>query len=88
MNLIELVLVNFRRYEKARFKFHSQFTVLIGENGKGKTAILDALAIMLGTYFQGSGIKTGAPNITQDDARLMVKERATSYSMNQKRTSH
>jgi recombinational DNA repair ATPase RecF len=52
MKFVSLSLCNFRRYESARFRFHPQFTVLIGDNGKGKKNLLDALAIMLGTYFQ------------------------------------
>lgn len=71
MKIQELYLRNFRRYEKARFRFHPRFTILIGENGKGKTSILDALSIMLGSYFIGSGIKIGQSTITKTDKRLI-----------------
>lgn len=76
MIIRELFLRNFRRYEKACFRFHDGFTILIGENGKGKTAVLDALAVMLATYFQGSGIKIGANSIKKSDCRLVqvIKE--------------
>ncbi len=74
MKLIHLDLKNFRRYENAKFQFHPQFTVLIGENGRGKTTILDAIAVMLGTYFQGSKIKTGQSVLRKDDARLIFRE--------------
>lgn len=47
--LASITLKNFRRYEQAMFRFHPKMTILIGENGKGKTTILDAVAIMLGT---------------------------------------
>ncbi len=53
MKISELVLHNFRRYEEAFFQFHPHFNVLIGKTGKGKTTVLDALAILLNTYFQG-----------------------------------
>ena len=72
MNLKYLILCNFRKYEKTRFNFHRQFTVLIGDNGAGKTTILDALSILLGTYFQGSGIQTGRGSISKDDVRLVI----------------
>lgn len=36
---------NFRGFEKLELEFHPQLTVLIGENGAGKTAILDCLVI-------------------------------------------
>jgi len=74
VKLIEIALINFRRYENAKFQFHPQFTVLIGENGKGKTTILDAIAVMLGTYFLGSKIKTGQSVLRKNDARLVINE--------------
>lgn len=75
MKLENICLRNFRRYENARFHFHPQFTVLIGENGKGKTTILDAIAVMLGTYFLGSKIKTGQSVLRKEDARLIIREK-------------
>lgn len=75
MKLLNISLRNFRRYENARFHFHPQFTVLIGDNGKGKTTVLDAIAVMLGTYFLGSKIKTGQSVIRKEDARLIIKEK-------------
>ncbi|MFH1134927.1 MAG: AAA family ATPase [Pseudomonadota bacterium] len=75
MRLQAINLRNFRRYERARFHFHPHFTVIIGDNGKGKTTVLDAIAIMLGTYLQGSGIQTGYSAIRKNDARLVVREK-------------
>lgn len=75
MKLSHITLKNFRRYEAARFHFHEQFTVLIGNNGRGKTTVLDALAMMLNTYFQGSSLTTGGGTISKDDARLIYTEK-------------
>jgi len=75
MKISNLVLRNFRKYETASFCFHQQFTILIGDNGAGKTTILDAVAIMLATYFQGSSIKTGRSTITKEDKRLIVVDK-------------
>ncbi|MFY7866930.1 AAA family ATPase [Roseateles sp.] len=69
MKIHQIALQNFRRYEQARFQFHSQFTVLIGNNGAGKTTVLDALAMLLNTYFQGSKLPTGGGTIQPADAR-------------------
>lgn len=69
MKLGHIVLRNFRKYENTRFNFHDNFTVLIGNNGAGKTTVLDALAVVLNTYFQGSAIRTGGGVIKKDDAR-------------------
>jgi len=75
MKIRHLVLNNFRKYDSARFNFNERFSVLIGNNGAGKTTILDALAIMLNTYFQGSSIRTGGGVIKKDDARLIITEK-------------
>ena len=75
MKISNIVLHNFKKYEHARFNFHDQFTGLIGENGAGKTTILDALSVMLGTYLQGSNIKTGRGVIGKADARLFPVEK-------------
>jgi len=72
MKISHIVLRNFRKYEHARFNFHERFTVLIGNNGAGKTTVLDALAVMLNTYFQGSKIATNGGVIRKDDARLLI----------------
>lgn len=75
MKISHIVLRNFRKYEHARFNFHEYFTVLIGNNGAGKTTVLDALAVMLNTYFQGSKIATNGRGIRKDDARLIITEK-------------
>ena len=75
MKLGHIVLRNFRKYEHARFNFHERFTVIIGNNGAGKTTVLDALAIMLNTYFQGAKIATKGGAIHKDDARALFTEK-------------
>lgn len=45
--LNHLVLKNFRRFEQTRVVLHAGVNVLIGQNGAGKTTILDALAMGL-----------------------------------------
>ena len=47
MQIEKLRLKNFRCYETLEIDFEPQLTVIVGENGKGKTAIFDALAIAL-----------------------------------------
>lgn len=47
MQIDKLVLHNFRCFENLEISFDSQLTVLVAENGGGKSAILDALAIMI-----------------------------------------
>lgn len=50
MHIDNLHLENFKKFDKLDLTFHRQFTLLVGNNGSGKTTILDALAIMLGIW--------------------------------------
>lgn len=56
MYLKKLKLHNFRCYEKLEIDFNRQLTVLVGKNGSGKTTVLEAIAIALGTWFVGFNI--------------------------------
>ena len=48
MRIEELEILNYRRFVDRTLKFADPFTLLIGANGAGKTAVVDALAIALG----------------------------------------
>ena len=64
-------LNNFRCFKALEIQLHKDLTVLIARNGAGKTTVLDAIAITLGTFvgsFQG-GTRVGA---AQRDVRLEV----------------
>ena len=52
MQIDKLKLSNFRCYEELEIDFEPKLTVIVGENGKGKTAIFDALAIALEPYLR------------------------------------
>jgi predicted ATP-binding protein involved in virulence len=45
-----LRLRNFRCFAECAIELHQQLTVLVAENGRGKTAVLDALGIALGPF--------------------------------------
>lgn len=51
MHLERLELSNFRCFEDLKLDFHKQLTVLVGNNGVGKTAIMEAAAVAIGTLF-------------------------------------
>ncbi|MBR8828694.1 MAG: AAA family ATPase [Gomphosphaeria aponina SAG 52.96 = DSM 107014] len=53
MKIHSLEVENFKGFERQSFEFSDQFSLLIGNNGTGKTAILDALAVGMGTWFLG-----------------------------------
>ena len=52
MQIERLRLKNFRCYDELDIDFEPRLTVIVGENGKGKTAIFDALAIALEPYLR------------------------------------
>lgn len=43
MHLLDLSICNFRRFERFHCELHPRFTLLVGENGAGKTSVLKAL---------------------------------------------
>ena len=50
MRIDRLELRNFKKFAALDLNLHPQFTLLIGENGAGKTSVLDALAVALGVW--------------------------------------
>lgn len=69
MKLERLHLKNFRCFDELTIEFGQRLTVIIAENGAGKTAILDAIAIGFGRYL------TKLPGVvgrTTKDADLRV----------------
>ena len=50
MKLSSLQLENYRCFTEFKLTFDKQLTVLVGINGSGKTAVLDAVAVFLKHY--------------------------------------
>lgn len=48
MEILEINLVNFRNFSKKRIKFDPKLTVILGDNGSGKTNILEAASLLCG----------------------------------------
>jgi len=70
MKINSIRIVDFRGIEDRTFDFNSQFNVLIGENGSGKTSVLEALAAAVNPYVaisQGRNIRP----IRKDDVRIV-----------------
>ena len=57
MKINNIHIQNFKGIEDKIYRFNPQFTVLIGDNGSGKSSILDAIAIAIGTIL----LKTNTP---------------------------
>ncbi|MBY0238599.1 MAG: AAA family ATPase [Burkholderiaceae bacterium] len=63
MKLESIELSNFRLFSELRCDFHPSLTVLVANNGGGKTSILDAIRVLFDAYLsafpsgKGAGIK-------------------------------
>ncbi len=69
MIIKSIALKNYRCFEDIEMTFHEKLTVIVGDNGSGKTSILEGLAVSLGTMFTGlDGL--GGISINKTDARL------------------
>lgn len=68
---------NFKGFEESTFTFNDRFTVIIGNNGSGKTSILDALAVAAGCYLipLGGGQKYQRP-IHKGEVRIFEHEKS------------
>lgn len=73
MYLKSLALKNYRGYEQLDIDFNPEYSILVGVNGAGKSSILDAAAIALGSYIAGfDGIPSNS--ITEEDAHRKMYE--------------
>ncbi len=70
----ELTLHNFRSFKEKSFIFTGDVNLLIGRNGKGKTAILDALAIAVGPLLEALAPRSRR-QLQGDDARRVSYEK-------------
>lgn len=73
MKLERMHLLNFRCFEDLTIEFHDRLTVIVAENGTGKTALLDAIAIGFGRYLsklpgvKGHGTSDGDLRVAKGD---------------------
>lgn len=68
MKLKNIKISNYRCFKEEEIDFDDHITVVVGKNGTGKTAILDAVAISVSTFLLGidGGVSR---SILKDDAR-------------------
>ena len=59
MRVDRLRIQNFKGFEDYTLELHPRFTVLVGDNGAGKTTILDALAVAAGIWLVKPPIAVG-----------------------------
>jgi len=74
MRIDRLNIVNFKKFEVQDFDFHPHFTLLVGDNGSGKTSVLDALAVALGIWLvrpPDSEVWNSGRNLLRNEIRLV-----------------
>lgn len=68
MHLKKIDISNFKAIDKINIEFKPGFNILIGDNGVGKTSILEAISVALGGFLAGiDGINT--KHFTKDEIR-------------------
>ena len=50
--LNSIYIKNYKKYDELKLNLSDRFTLIIGENGVGKTTVLDAIATVLGGFLQ------------------------------------
>lgn len=70
MYLKRIKIENFKGHECCKIKFRRGFNLLIGDNGCGKTSILEAAAVALGGFITGIP-DCGTRHFTRDEIRVV-----------------
>lgn len=80
MKLKQMHLYNFRCFSELSIDFDDKLTVIVAENGAGKTAILDAIALGFGRYLTKlPGVSGRATKVT--DLRVNSSEKQAPFMM-------
>lgn len=70
MHLTSITLENYRCFKDRSFTFSPAFNLLVGDNGSGKTALLDAVRTVLGLLLEKiTGEENKYPYLCQPDMR-------------------
>jgi predicted ATP-binding protein involved in virulence len=69
MRIDKLEAENFKKFKHETLSLHPNFNLLIGDNGSGKTSVLDALAVVIGLWHKAAP-GGGWRNILTEEIRL------------------
>jgi len=77
MRIDRIEIRNFKKFSDFTLDLHPQFTLLVGDNGTGKTSLLDALAIAAGVWLVNAPdttLSTSKRNILTSEIHLEAIE--------------
>ena len=77
LKINKLYLDNYRCFKDFTIDFDEQLTVLVATNGKGKTAILDAIAVAFGTFVNSTGLARGSAFHRSDVQKIKARQTKT-----------
>ena len=79
MRINNIIIKNFRGYKDLDINLDKNFNLVIGDNGSGKTAILEALTVAIGSFFLGiKGVYSRS--FYKKDINISVHEHNEEYS--------
>lgn len=78
MKINHIRIKNFRGYEDLELSLNPNFNLFIGDNGSGKTAILEALTVAIGSFFLGIR-GASARGFHKEDIRIATFEHSEEY---------
>ena len=77
MRIDRIYMRNFKCFDEKHLQLNPRFTLLVGDNGAGKTTVLDALAVAAGVWLvkpPDSALAGSGRNILPNEIRLLAKE--------------
>lgn len=88
MRIDRLEIENFKKFTKQTFDLHPQFTLLVGDNGSGKTSVLDALAVAASIWLvevADSALINSSRKILPSEIRLEPEKRGDRFQFQERR---
>ena len=79
MKIKKISLKNFRGYKSLELKFDDKFNLIIGDNGSGKTALLEAITVAIGSFLLGIR-NINSRGIHREDIHIATFEEHEEYS--------
>ncbi len=72
MRIDHLTIKNFNGFDRREFDFNPAFNLLVGDNASGKTSVLDALSVAVGSWFIGLRGYAVPPGITPEEVHTVA----------------